>query len=159
MPQSYYSDRLLAGLSLFLWLALVMGFGIVKGRYFCNWMCPRGSFWDAYLSRLSRKRRVPGLFRHFVWRLLWMALLMGMFIAAIISNRGDWSALGLRLTFMVLGTTVVGLVLGVLYHQRIFCMFCPFGTMANWLGRGKHLLRVSPDCLGDKCQQCYKATA
>jgi polyferredoxin len=43
-------------------------------------------------------------------------------------------------------TTVVGLILGVIFHPRIWCMFCPMGTMANWLGRCKMPLTVAEKC-------------
>jgi len=144
------------GYVMFVWMVLIMGFGMVKGRYFCDWMCPRGSLWDFYLIRLSPKRKIPGLFSHTAWRVAWMAIMMGVLILMITRNWGDWWKLGHSLTLMITVTTVIGLVLGFIYNQRAWCMFCPFGTMANWLGRGKHLLCVSPDCLGDKCRQCQK---
>jgi DNA-binding transcriptional ArsR family regulator len=34
-----------------------------KGRMWCDWMCPRGSFLDLVLARLSRKSRIPAAFR------------------------------------------------------------------------------------------------
>ena len=30
-----------------------------KGRMWCDWMCPRGSFFDLFLDRVSRKRKIP----------------------------------------------------------------------------------------------------
>ncbi|MFA4837358.1 MAG: 4Fe-4S binding protein [Dehalococcoidia bacterium] len=144
------------GYVMFVWMALIMGFGMTKGRYFCDWMCPRGSLLDSYISHLSPKRKIPGLFSHIAWRLSWMAIMMGVLILMITRNWDHWWKLGHSLTLMITVTTVIGLVLGFIYNQRAWCMFCPFGTMANWLGRGKHLLCVSPDCLGDKCRQCQK---
>lgn len=117
----------------------------------------RGSFWDSYLSRLSLKRRVPRFFRHNAWRLFWLALLMTVMTVMVILNWGDWYRMGLIPFWMILTvTTVVGLGFGILYNQRTWCMFCPVGTMANWMGRGKHLLRVSSECLGANCKLCYK---
>ena len=30
---------------------LGIGMGILKGRKWCNWLCPRGSFFDALIKR------------------------------------------------------------------------------------------------------------
>jgi polyferredoxin len=134
-----------------------IGYGIAKGRYWCDWMCPRGSFWDSYLSRLSFQRRVPRFFRHTGWRLFWLALLMTVITIMVTRNWGDWYRIGLiPFWIMMTVTTVVGLGLGIPYHQRIWCMFCPVGSMANFLGKGKHLLRVTSHCLGANCKLCYR---
>jgi len=34
-----------------------------KGRLWCDWMCPRGSFYDLFLDRISRKKKIPEMFR------------------------------------------------------------------------------------------------
>lgn len=39
-------------------MVMAMGIGIVKGRWWCDWMCPRGSFWDRYLDIFSRRTKV-----------------------------------------------------------------------------------------------------
>ncbi|MGB9846637.1 MAG: 4Fe-4S dicluster domain-containing protein, partial [Desulfotomaculales bacterium] len=40
----------------------------------------------------------------------------------------------------------------IVYHHRIWCMFCPMGTMANWLGKNRVPLYVSDSCIG--CGSC-----
>jgi polyferredoxin len=134
-----------------------VGFGVVKGRYWCDWMCPRGSFWDSYLRRVSFNRTVPRFLRSLGWRLFWVTLLMLVITLMVIRNWGDWYRIGMvPFLAMLIVTTVVGLVFGILYHSRAWCMFCPVGSMANFMGRGKHLLSVAPQCLGINCRQCYK---
>lgn len=60
-------------------------------------------------------------------------------------------------------TTVVGTVFGIMYHERIWCMLCPMGTMANWLGRGKMVLKVDNACTncgaGEKVAGCRSTPA
>ena len=40
-----------------------LGIAPFRGRQWCDWLCPRGSFYDLFLDRISRKRSVPGFFR------------------------------------------------------------------------------------------------
>ena len=67
---------------------------------------------------------------------------------------GDFYEMGKPFVVILTVTTVVGLVLGIIYHPRIWCMFCPMGTMANWLGKGKMPLNVASNCTS--CGTCEK---
>jgi polyferredoxin len=37
-------------------MVMAMGIGLVKGRNWCDWMCPRGSFWDKSRARVRKGR-------------------------------------------------------------------------------------------------------
>lgn len=130
-------------------MVMAMGYGFIKGRYWCDWMCPRGSFLDNFLSYFSRGEEVPRFFRHPAFRIGWLVVLMTMLAFRLPPVWGDWYNMGKPFVMILTMTTAVGLVLGIVYHQRIWCMFCPMGTMANVLGRGKLPLLVN-----DKCTVC-----
>jgi polyferredoxin len=129
-----------------------MAIGSVKGRSWCDWLCPRGSFFDTLLRRVSLGRAVPGLFRHTAFRVGWLLLLMTMLAIQLTPVWGDFYLMGKPFVMVLTVTTLVGSLLGIFYHQRIWCMFCPMGTMANWLGRGKMPLMVDAACTG--CGTC-----
>ncbi|KJS22231.1 MAG: hypothetical protein VR72_06825 [Clostridiaceae bacterium BRH_c20a] len=133
-------------------MVMAMGYGVIKGRYWCDWMCPRGSFFDSFLSRFSRQKEVPKLFRHPGFRLGWLIFLMSMVALQLPKVWGDYYYMGKPFVTILTVTTIIGLLLGVIYHQRIWCMFCPMGTMANVLGRGKQPLLVSEVC--NNCGRC-----
>jgi len=135
-------------------MVMAMGIGMVKGRHWCDWMCPRGSFWDLFLVRFSRNVVVPGFYRSVPFRLLWLCILMAMLTINIVPVWGDLYLMGKPFVLVLTLTTVIGLVLGVIYHPRIWCMFCPMGTMANWLGQGKKPLTIDKGCI--KCGICEK---
>lgn len=143
-------------LGYFLLLCMVgaMGIGIIKGRYWCDWLCPRGSFHDTLLKKISRGGKVPLFFRHPAFRLTWLAILMTMLTIQLIPVWGDFYLMGKPFVMVLTITTIVGTFFGIIYHQRIWCMFCPMGTMANWLGRGKMLLKVNEECT--QCGACEK---
>ena len=135
-------------------MVMAMGIGVVKGRHWCDWMCPRGSFWDAFLGRFSRNVKAPGFFRGVPFRLLWLGILMTMLTVNLIPLWPDFYLMGKPFVMILTVTTAVGLILGMLYQPRAWCMFCPMGTMANWLGRGKMPLVVGESCVS--CGLCEK---
>lgn len=131
-----------------------MAFGVVKGRSWCDWMCPRGSFFDVLLKPCSRQRDVPEFFSHWAFRAAWMTILMSVLAVRLPPLWGDWYSMGKPFVTLLLVTTAVGIIFGTIYHQRIWCMFCPMGSMANLLGRKKQQLLVASSCNG--CGQCEK---
>lgn len=140
-------------------MVMVMGISAIKGRHWCDWMCPRGSFWDTYLGRFSRNVKAPSLFRSLPFRLLWLGILMGMLTVNLVPLWPDFYLMSKPFVMILTVTTAVGLVLGMLYRPRVWCMFCPMGTMANWLGRGKMLLAPSMKTVSNaeyarKCAEC-----
>lgn len=40
-------------------MAAAIGIAFFKGRYWCDWLCPRGAAWDLLLSKLSLKKEIP----------------------------------------------------------------------------------------------------
>ena len=142
------------GYLMLLCMIAAMVFGVAKGRSWCDWMCPRGSFFDILLASFSRQRKIPGFFSHWVFRLAWMTILMSVLAVRLPPLWGDWYNMGRPFITLLLVTTSVGIILGTIYHERIWCMFCPMGSMANLLGRGKHQLSVVSGCNG--CGQCEK---
>lgn len=69
-----------------------MALGVIKGRKWCDWYCPRGSFYDSFLKRFSRNLSVPTLFRHPLFRAGWLALLMYMVKATPQKNKNVYSS-------------------------------------------------------------------
>ncbi|MDA8211047.1 MAG: 4Fe-4S binding protein [Clostridia bacterium] len=131
-----------------------MVIGVIKGRYWCDWLCPRGDFYDIILSKLSLQKPVPKFFRSVYLRIFMMMVLMTVLTVKLIPVWGDYYAMGKPFVLVLTVTTIVGIILGVIFNERIWCMFCPIGTMANWLGRGKQLLQISSGC--KECGACAK---
>jgi ferredoxin-type protein NapH len=126
-----------------------------KGRYWCGNWCPRGSFYDNALSRFSPKRPIPPFFRRKGLRVFMLAFIMAVFSVQTYFARGDLAAMGLVFINLIFVTTVAGVILGLFFHQRTWCAFCPMGTLASQLSRGVMPLKVAPECAG--CGRCSKA--
>jgi polyferredoxin len=142
-------------------LALICMLGPVlmsfyRGRFWCGNFCPRGSFYDHVVNKISPHKQVPAFFRHPLWRLFMVCFIIVMFAVQTYFAWGSLSAIGMVFLRLILVTTIVGLLLGVIFHQRTWCAFCPMGTMAHWISmrRRKHPLMVEADCVG--CKACAK---
>jgi len=129
-----------------------MGIALFKGRYWCDWLCPRGSSWDLLLKRISLKRKIPHFFRSTAFRILIMAILMTVLFTQLPRAWPNIDGMGRVFVMMLSVTTVVGIVLGIPTHHRNWCTYCPVGTMGNWLGRGKYPLTISSKC--NECKKC-----
>jgi ferredoxin-type protein NapH len=141
-------------LGYFIPVCMVAGVGVAlfKGRTWCDWLCPRGSSFDLLLSRVSRKRKIPALFRDMKFRVLVMAVLMTVLATQIPKVWPSVDGMGRVFVIMLSITTMVGVILGVLTHHRNWCTFCPVGTLGNVLGRGKNALTITSKC--NECAAC-----
>lgn len=99
-----------------------------KGRYWCGNFCPRGSFYDNVIAKISPKKPIPALFRSKGFRIFMVFFIIGIFTTQIYYAWGDLFAMGAVFVRSILVTTIIGIVLGVMYHQRAWCSFCPMGT-------------------------------
>ncbi len=144
-------------LGYFIPVCMLLGIGIAafRGRSWCNWLCPRGSFEDSLLRRLSRQRPIPAVFRGTPLRLAVMGVLMTVLTVMIIRLWPDPVAIGGFFVLMLTITTAVAIVLGIIYQQRVWCYLCPIGTMSSWVGKNRQPLALARDRCVD-CGLCAK---
>ncbi|MEW6266125.1 MAG: 4Fe-4S binding protein [Thermodesulfobacteriota bacterium] len=128
------------------------GIAVFKGRYWCDWLCPRGGSWDLFLSRISRKSKIPLFFRTAKFRILVIMIFLTVLAIRLPRVWPDLEGVGGVFVTMLTVTTLVGIILGLPTHHRNWCVYCPVGTMANVLGRGKYPLTISAQCNG--CRKC-----
>lgn len=141
----------------FIPLCMVLGIGIAlfKGRSWCNWLCPRGSFEDAWLARLSRNRRIPRVFRTAPLRVAVLVFLIGMLTWQLIQRWPDPYAIGAFFVLLLTLTSAVGVVLGILFQQRTWCYICPIGSLSHWVGKNRQPLSLAADHCGG-CNLCAR---
>jgi len=144
-------------LGYFIPVCMAAGIGVAafQGRSWCNWLCPRGSFLDAWLQKISRGRRIPEFFRRPPLRLAVMALLLSVLTLQLIRLWPDPWAIGGFFVVLLTVTTAVAVVLGVIYQQRTWCYLCPIGTMSAWVGKNRRPLALEAvACFA--CRRCSK---
>lgn len=136
-------------------MLLGMGIGLVKGRKWCDWFCPRGGFFDVMIKPISPKREIPIFFKGLPLRIGMLSFLILMMAIQTIKRWPDSYKIGMFFVILLTVTTVLGIILALIFHQRTWCCFCPIGSMANWVGRRRHLLKIDSElCI--ECKLCYK---
>lgn len=145
----------LLGFLLFGCMLGAVGVAFFRGRNWCDWMCPRGAFFDLTLSGISRKITIPSIFKHGTIRALMIVLIFTVIGFQFYLAWGDARAMGLALVRVLTVTTVVGLLLGWWIHPRTWCHICPMGTVAHWIAQGKQPIHTNTSCVS--CGKCTKA--
>jgi ferredoxin-type protein NapH len=135
-------------------MAGALGIAAYKGRAWCDWMCPRGSFYDFFLHRQSKKHRIPAFFHATGTRIAVITLLFAVLGTQIFFAWPSSDGMGRAFVIVLTITTSIGAVLGVAVHPRTWCHISPMGTLANWLSDGKKPLRISEACVS--CKVCDK---
>jgi polyferredoxin len=141
----------------FIPLCMVAGVGLaaVRGRKWCNWMCPRGSFADSYMKAISPERRMPRWLRGTMVRAGVIIFLMSMLTYQIVRLWPDPYAIGRFFVVLLTVTTVVGVFMALFLHQRAWCSICPIGSLSSWVGRNRYQLTMDKDACID-CGLCVK---
>lgn len=171
-------------LGFFIVFCMFAGIGIAffAGRKWCDWYCPRGSFFDSLLKPVSPNKKIPKLFRNIYFRLLILIFLFGLLGYRLTIAWPSFSATSQIFLSLLTATTIVGIVLGLFLHPRTWCYVCPVGTIASLISKNKKPLKLdktkcvkcgicekvcpvqlkpydlgktSGDCL--KCEECVKA--
>jgi polyferredoxin len=125
--------------------------GLFNGRYVCGNLCPRGGFFDRVMAPLSPKKSIPEFLRRMPLRGIILGALTGFMVYRLSKNPASWRHWGYTFWVMCVITTTIGVILGLLVHQRMWCSFCPIGTVQSALGGKKNMLRI--DLL--TCIECY----
>ncbi|MDI6799477.1 MAG: 4Fe-4S binding protein [Actinomycetota bacterium] len=134
----------------------MMGFFLVmaaiKGRHWCGWFCPRGSFLERILERVSLNGRVPALLKTAPFRWSVFALMMSFMSFRLIGTGGNPVKIGSVFITMCIITSILAIGLGLIFKPRSWCSFCPMGTLQGVLGASKNLVSIGEDCID--CGAC-----
>lgn len=132
-----------------------VGVAFYRGRAWCNWMCPRGSFFELALSRISPNKPVPSLLKKKGFRIFVLTMLFVVLGTQIYLSWGDYRGIGLAMVRVLTVTTIIGIILALFYNPRTWCHICPMGTLGNWISTGKQPLSIGDGCVS--CKVCAKA--
>jgi ferredoxin-type protein NapH len=146
----------LLGFFIPLCMVLGIGIGLFRGRKWCDWYCPRGSFYDTLIKPVSARKKIPRLLKNMNFRLGVLLLLLAIMAWNLALRWPDPNGVGKFFVIMLTATTILGVILAVAFHQRSWCCICPVGTFINLIGKArKRLLVDSESCT--ECKVCYRA--
>jgi ferredoxin-type protein NapH len=126
-----------------------------EGRSWCGNYCPRGSLWDNLLAKVNSKKEIPAWARTKFFRLFMVLFIFAVFGWQMFYAWPELSSIGLVFLRIILITTLVGLVLALVYSPRTWCSFCPMGTFAALVSEGKNPIIVDQHCVS--CGLCARA--
>lgn len=110
-------------------------------RKWCALFCPRGLFNDVILSKISHNVKPPVFFRSNIFKAGFLFFLIFNLISGL-AKTTTLAQAGFVFVRLVSLTTGITIILGVLYHQRTWCGFCPMGFLASLTIQLKQLLNV-----------------
>lgn len=76
-----------------------------KGRFWCGNFCPRGSFYDHVLAKISPKKSIPPIFKSSGLRVFMVLFIITVFSIQIYATWGDLYAMGTVFVRLILITT------------------------------------------------------
>ena len=131
-----------------------------KGRKWCGSYCPRGSFNDIVLSKLTFKKKTPALFKENWFRMVLLILILCGFGIQLLFAWGDLARVGQVFVRMIISTTLVAIFLGIGFSARTWCGICPMGTLAHYTAKQTSVKRSSGAIhfLKEKCIDCKACT-
>ncbi|SMP58786.1 4Fe-4S binding protein [Anoxynatronum buryatiense] len=140
-----------------------------NGRYWCGNVCPHGSLFDVVLMPLSQNKKLPGWISSKTFILGFFAFFMFNFGRRVLMAWQAWGSYDFldRLGFVFVATYLVVMVLGssvaLAVNPRVWCQFCPMGTMQKGvyhLGKITGIAEKTDTkvtiCSIDKCVSCAK---
>lgn len=134
-------------------LVMLIGFTspfLNKGRFICGNFCPRGAFYDQWVSKLSLNKKIPLFIKKTAFRWATFVFIFSFFSFQLIRINLTWESLGHLFWVMCTVTSVLGVILGVFFKHRSWCALCPVGTFAGTINRDKQKISID----SNKCSSC-----
>ncbi|MBD3355253.1 4Fe-4S binding protein [Candidatus Woesearchaeota archaeon] len=138
------------GYFLLIVFATLLAISPFRGRWFCGNLCPRGSFNDFWIGKISLKGKIPKILRSMWLRVPIFAIMMIFMFFRLAQTQGIVNKIGMVFVIMCLTTTLIAVLFGILFSPRTWCTFCPMGTLQKMIGGNKYKLKVDLD----RCTRC-----
>ena len=98
-------------------------------------MCPRGAFLDLGMAKLSPNRPTPKVFSKTWFRWLILGLLMAILAYRMAASGGVLMTIGAIFVSICIITTVIAVILALVFRHRAWCAICPMGTLQDQIGK------------------------
>ena len=116
-------------------MAFFLPLSFFKGRFWCWHLCPRGSFLDLGMVKISPNKPTPKVFSKQWFRWLILGLLMSFLAYRIAISGGSLMVIGAIFVSICLITTIIAVILALIFKPRSWCAICPMGTLQEQIGR------------------------
>lgn len=129
-----------------------------KGRFWCGNYCPRGNFFDNIIKIISLDIKVPKILKNFIFRTIVVFIIMYNFIYNILYKVETLEQLGYVFYKTIAITTIIAIILGIVFNARSWCYFCPIGSITSFITKivGRKInIEIKENCIS--CKKCEKS--
>lgn len=105
-----------------------------KTKRFCAYSCPRGNFLTKTLKKIHMDKNIPRFFFSEKFRNIFLTIMFSLFGISLFKTGGDITKIGFVFFRFIASSTIVGLVIGILYKPRTWCQICPLGQGTKLIG-------------------------
>lgn len=145
---------------------------LFNGRFWCGNVCPHGSLYDSILLKYSRNEGIPKVFRNKVSIIvvfILFAFVLSSKVYKVFMNASSMDILdkfGFIFVTTYLIVMIVSIPLGLFIAPRVWCQFCPMGTIQKVFGKLGKVTNISKNtnkkltildkdaCI--KCKKCVR---
>lgn len=141
------------------------------GRYWCGNFCPHGSLFDKVFLPISQNKKIPNFLKSKPMVIGFFLFFMFNFSRKIIKISKLWGTFSFldKLGFLFVNTylmvLIVGGLLAIFANPRVWCQFCPMGSiqklsykLGKKLGVAKKTEKKITISSKDKCHACGKCS-
>lgn len=115
---------------------VISSFG--HGRKNCSHFCPRGSFLHNFMEKISLNNSIPKFMLKKWFKNLVVVLLFTSFTISLYFSKGNIYQIAFSIFRMVVITTLISILLGIIYKPRTWCAICPMGHLSGEITKYKN---------------------
>ncbi|KAB3537728.1 4Fe-4S binding protein [Alkaliphilus pronyensis] len=98
------------------------------GRVHCLKYCPRASMLGNIIGKISLNNSLPKAINNKTVKIIMLVWMIGMFTISLVLAKGDFVKTAMAIFRMMTISTLVGIIMGVIFKPRSWCSICPMGT-------------------------------
>lgn len=110
-----------------------------EGKIHCQSHCPRGSFLQRVVSKISFRGAIPKFMLTNKFKNILLIVMGLMLTFSMIHSGGEPKKIAFSLFRMMGISFIVGIVMGIFYKPKSWCAVCPMGHATNLITKAKKI--------------------
>lgn len=107
------------------------------GKVHCTKYCPRGSFLGQFLPYVTMDHTLPKWMNSKIFKHGLLVFMMTIFSLSVYNAAPDITQIGLAIFRFILYSSIVSVLLGILFKPRSWCQVCPMGHLSGMIKDSK----------------------
>lgn len=99
-----------------------------RGKVHCRAYCPRGSILAKWLPYVSLNQNMPQFMTQKWFKYVLLVLMVAVFSISLSHANWEYQRIAFRVFRFMVMSLGVGIVTGILFKPRSWCVICPMGT-------------------------------